>query len=361
MSFSEAVDIRAACADDTAAIESLAGRNDLLGDGITPPEFSRKLQWLYHGTPYGARLQLVGLNKNAITAHYGAMPIPFRYKGSMLVGGLASNLVVDKECRKDGPFFSLQKRFLKDYPTLGYSFVFGAVTRPGVLEPHLRMGWKKVGELPVFIRPMRSAACLREKIGSHLVSSLFTPLCWIGDWVARLAFLPAQTSPAVVEVSRFDDSFEELFQRWMECHPFCAYRTEKFLNWRYVDVPDRRYRIFAARVQGKPVGFMVLREMEMKQLKTLAIVDLVSLPGEKATFEALLRNAILEGYKSKVDAMAVALNPFHEQVHWLKRWGFVKGPHTFTLIVHVPKGSEFQIDSNVVRLWPISWLEHDYV
>jgi hypothetical protein len=93
--------------------------------------------------------------------------------------------VIDESVRKKALFFPLQKHFVGLLGSLGYDFSYGLMTRPPVLKPHLAVGWKKIGELKVFARPVaagRIVSKLFPKLGfQKTFDYLSRPFQWLFD------------------------------------------------------------------------------------------------------------------------------------------------------------------------------------
>lgn len=345
---------------DFASVYELAANNDLLIEGLSAAEFNGLLQWLYKEVPHGPGYQLLGYEAGRLVAHYGAMPIPFICRGKKLLAGLASNLVIEKSLRKDSPFFSLQREFLKGYRHAGLDLLSGLITRDGLLEPHLRAGWKKVADIPVLARPIAMDGFVKKLFKNKILSAITWPFCMIGSAGLQL-FKPGPNELAVSEVPEFDSSFTPLLEQFNSKSDFGVLRSVPFLNWRFKAIPGRNYRIMAARNNGHVCGYTVLRGMDMKGFNTLAVVDLVYEPGSSHVFRALLRAIIAEAHRNHVELVATIANPNNELTKWLKRWGFFATSKKFSLVAHIPKESQGVFPSETLSRWPVTWLEHDYI
>ena len=98
------------------------------------------------------------------------------------------------------------------------------------------------------------------------------PVTRLRDFVKRSRRRPGRTS--IVEVDRFGPEIDELWERTRGDYPVIFPRDAQFLNWRFVDCPEPRYRRFVARRGGRAVGYVVLRRAEPVELPQGIIVDL---------------------------------------------------------------------------------------
>lgn len=348
------------CEADLPSISDLAKRSDLLLEDLTEQNFPAMLKWLYFDPPSGAHFELMASQGGSALAHYGAVPFAFRFNGIDVTAGLASNLVVDKEARSGSLFFSLQNYFFREYPKKNFGFMYGLITRDGVLEPHLRMGWKKVGEVPVYARPVNLPRVAQAALENPLVSAL-------AKWPLRVAQkvwnMPWRRGRGVnVERAvKFDESIEPLLEAVSAPFHAVARRSAVILNWRFAGLEMRGYQIFIARKAGRPVGYLVLRRMKMKGLDALALVDFAFDPKDLRAGRAVLAACRQEAVRQGVDVIATTLNPHSPFLPFLRRAGFFKTPETFKLVVHTPKGSPLAFDSELFANWHLTWFDHDYV
>jgi len=207
---------------DIDAIANLAEKNDLLLEGLTPPMFSKMLRWLHSSSEVGRRVQILARAAGDVIAHYGGGPFSMKWHEKKISTVLASNLVIDKEYRRQSPFFSLQKQFFGSYREKGYSFAYGVITREGVLNPHLRMGWKSLGVLDVYVRPISLNSIFRKMVNKSPIPNLFKfPLMLMQNiWDAIFSF--QKNGLNVIEVNSFDDSMAIMLKDWMEKKKICA-------------------------------------------------------------------------------------------------------------------------------------------
>lgn len=351
--------IRSAVDADHPSIEQLSKKSGLLIDDLDAKQFQKMMRWLYAGHPTGPRLQIVGESDNKIVAHYGAMPVIYKFGDQTLLAGLASNLVIDTGYRKNTPFIKLQSYIAKEYPKVGYDFLYGVISRPGVLEPHLRMGWKKMGEIQIYARPIKMNSIFSKVVKNKLLQSIFFLPLGLCEILCRTTERFNSSLIDVKEITRFDAEFEPFLDKWMSEQKLVAKRSSEILNWRYFGIPDRGYHIYAARRSGVICGYMALRHMPMNSFSTLALVDLIACDDDCTS--ALLRRCFDIGRKSQVDLIATAINPNSALKINLIFKGFLKTPLSFTLVTHRPKNKLEQLDQSSFNDWVINWFDHDYI
>jgi hypothetical protein len=354
------VNFRQAIDEDFEAIACLAEENELLLEGLGVTEFQKMMSWLYVMPPLGKRLQIVCEDQGELVAHYGGVPIQLKMDDSMLLGVLASNLVISKHARKKSPFIPLQSRFTKEYQANEYSFAYGVIRRKGVLEPHMRMGWKRVGDISIYVRPIKFVQFFNKFINNKLLQIVAKiPILLAGELFNLFTRL-GDSRVLVQKIDFFDSTFSRFLDAWNSIQKISALRTIEILNWRYCVFKSREYQLFAAKKNGEVTGYMVLRVMKMKQFYAVALVDLLALNGDKETVSALLNKCLDFSKKIKVDVVATAMPPHHPFANLIMRAGFIKSSEKFTLVTHTPKG-KINLSRDRFNDWFINWFDHDYV
>lgn len=122
-----------------------------------------------------------------------------------------------------------------------------------------------------------------------LFPRLANPLLRMRDFVK-----PSLRGPraSIVEVDCFGREMDELWERTRRDYPVIFPRDARFLNWRFVDCPEPRYRRFVAKRGGRVVGYVVLRRAESVELPHGIIVDLYASRGDVQTIDELVRHSL---------------------------------------------------------------------
>lgn len=137
------------------------------------------------------------------------------------------------------------------------------------------------------LRKCARLACERLWI-HHLAASLMRSFTLLRDVLARK--YPRRRD--IVEVTRFEQNIDELWQRAAPGYPALCPRTSEFLNWRFVTCPQLCYRLFVAFRNGVTVGYSVLRRTTQHELRQGIIVDLFADREDRKAFGDLIRHAI---------------------------------------------------------------------
>ncbi|CAN1568094.1 hypothetical protein MCERE10_03833 [Burkholderiaceae bacterium] len=362
---------------DLPNIATMADANALLIPPLDQAAFVRMLRWLHEDVVIASgvrstadtavvltiapRLQMVYEEEQKILAHFGAIPFAMKFGDQRLLSCFAANIVIDESARKKALFFPLQKHFVGLLGSLGYDFSYGLMTRPPVLKPHLAVGWKKIGELKVFARPVAAGLIVSKlfpKLGfQRTLDYLSRPFQFVFDALT----VKGRHQVVLTEVDRFDASCEDFLSQWTASQDIAAVRSVDVLNWRFCGFAERNYKIMIARRAGLVCGYMVTRVMPMQQFLTLAVVDLVAMDSDRDAASSLLDAAAALAREAKVDVLTTAFAEHYPFRSLLCRKGFFETAEKFTLVTRVPKASTLELDASIFKRWFINWFDHDFV
>lgn len=358
---SESFKIRDVEVSDIENISNLAKENNLLLEGLSPEIFGRSLNWLHSYLTKEKKIQILAECPEGVIGHYGGIPFKMKFYANKIFAVLASNLVVDRNHRRQPSFFELQKEFIKSYQAKDYGFAYGAITRDGVLNPHLRMGWKQLGSLNVFIRPISLGSIIGKLVKIPLIPKLAKFPFKLMQFLWDLIFHSRQKTFCIEEITSFDNSISNLLNEWMNNKSICSERSVESLNWRFSEFKDRGYHIFIFYENSIPSGYCVVRLMPMKQFLCLALVDIVVRNDNKRIFSALMKKCISFARLQKADLIASALTDHDPLKNLFYSAGFFRSQEKFTIVGHFPKNGFVNFKNFPFTDFHINWFDHDYV
>lgn len=143
------------------------------------------------------------------------------------------------------------------------------------------------------------------------------------------------------EVFSFGPEFEELWNAVSGGYEVIGIRSPQFLTWKYLDIPQKKFRIFLARKNGKPAGYIIVcNEME-KGYKKGVIVDFLTASDDAKTLSLLFQKAVDELKAEGADLISCFLIPYnrhHAKV--LFRHGFIFRKKRYPAIADQTKTSD---------------------
>lgn len=349
--------VRDAEAADIPAIAALYAEIEP-EDPITAEGYRQWWSWLHLANPHGVKLALGGFAPDgACEGHLTMIPFLFSIDGEEVLAGFSCQLMVAEKKRQSLLYPSLIGALFREYKARGAAFLYSTVVRPRVMQANIAVGFKPGVQVAVYARPYHAEPLLR-RVGGRL-AGLAAPFAPLGNQILKIG--RGKSDDVDVErIKAFPAEIDELWARMKPRLRLAAVRNAKTLNWRFFGDSGRAYNAFLAKRAGKVVGYVVIREMPMREFNTLAVVDILHDPDDVDAADALLSVVHEEAKRRKVDLASAALPPGSPFRPALSRRGFLRTPEFFTLITHEPKGVD-RITSRPQSDWHLTWFDHDFV
>ena len=107
-------------------------------------------------------------------------------------------------------------------------------------------------------------------------------------------------------------------------HQITTYRDADFIQWRYLDAPYRSdLRFYTASQHDKPVLAMITRELTVKGLRTLRILDLFGNLDYTEGLQNLIHQAQLDAIEHQIEELIIVVTAF-ELTSALEHAGFTQ-------------------------------------
>lgn len=328
----------------------------------TDPRFYR---WLFRDNPLGSGDGVVFCRNGAAIGFGGATPRRLRLDGAVAPVAHGLEYMVEPSARGGGgggAAVRLAKAWEKRMTALGFAVgvVFPNANSVGLLTSDL-VGWRLIFA-PRFLALPLAGAAFRENAPGGLSPALATAL--VRTLAAGLALRRiGRGKPAIVELDRFDDRFDELWRRTAHGARAAFVRDAAYLNWRYVGHPLYRYRIFAIERDGI-AAFLVVSPRHLFGMDSLLVVDGWAAPEDSGLLTSLAIDVARRGRDETIAVLGAQAAPGSHFEAALKRAGFVAvpdrfNPKPFALIgLSLAGGSEAAFDA---QGWHLTWGDMDVV
>ena len=280
--------------------------------------------WQFRDNPTGKAFCCLAEDKGTIVGQYTAIPTRISVGDEETVLAFSCDTMTHPDYRRQGMFVTLATRL---YETMakkaGIETVWGfpnVNSLPGFTR---RLGWKTVNTLPNwvgFTHPLALLYCALQA-----PRSLPTP-------APDKGLLKLPKNPAgfrFTAISRFDASFDRLWEARKPRNRIIQVRDSLYLNWRYLGVEAFGYLPFGVYEQGNLAGYVVLRMERIFGLRVGVLMDLFPLPvlNPARTVEVLKwtkRFCLLNGSMFVVGLMPRPHQPI------FRKAGFLKAPDRFS-------------------------------
>jgi GNAT superfamily N-acetyltransferase len=292
------------------------------GEGSRQVDPARR-DWLFHRNPCmdpeGPSLWICRRN-GTVVGQEAEIPFDLRIGRDERRAAWAVDLMVDPDWRIKGVGPGLMATMVDQRPiSLGLN-----LSDKGLVA-FTRGGWKDMGVVPVYIRPLDAAKAMTVAPVPAKVRKL-APVIGPGLRVADgLAGGALRVAGARLEpVDRFDSRLDEVWAASADHYPVLSHRDLAATGWRLDQRPDadnlRRYYLVR---RGTAVGYVVLRPTTSKDQPVVVVADYLAPP---RWVPALLLAA---GHAARRDgAVAMVVKTRNEQAdRGLKAAGFLRREH----------------------------------
>ncbi len=334
-------------------------------DELNPKEAEQRkclLEWIAFHNPSarGEATYFIAEEDGRIIAHLGRMPNDFFINGEIQHGYYAHDLYVHPEYRKKGMGYFISMALYDAIEENSNSFCCMIWTSPlnlqmqrrrGYLELHTRKYAKLINPYPL-LHKKKGNSCL-----SFFMGRVLKVMLRIFD---ALLIFPIVKTFDVVEVRKFDERFKSLIDRYYKEIGICSFKNINYLNWKYIDRPFNRMKIFSVQENGEILGFVILSMAYPVESKKGIIVDLVADPNDDKMVHALLRASI--NYFRENNAYIVSCCFSDKRfVRVLRKYLFLKSRAKLPLFISdVEKCRESEFLTNIDN-WQLTYGESDYL
>lgn len=220
--------------------------------------------------------------------------------------------------------FSQRRQIEKEFLGRWVDAVLSFSGNPTVVRARSRLGdaASSANEMQVLVRVLDARRLARERhdagsrVPGPLLAATLVPLQLLG---AASSLWPASRHRwDLVEVERFDERFDALFEATAVQFDHIKQRTAEYLNWRYADPRAPQYTRLAAIEDGRVLGYLVLAVQQHRGY----VLDLLALPGRLDVAAGLLDESLRAFRARKATAATCWLPRRHPYRGLLRRRGF---------------------------------------
>jgi GNAT superfamily N-acetyltransferase len=228
-------------------------------------------RWRQKGLPAsGGNRPLVVEVNGKIAGAVNVMPVKLVCKGQNINAAWQGNTLVSPEMRGRG----VGKRLLNEGAT-GYPLTLGKGTTLAMYQLKLKEGFQDVPHSNYLIKVLTPWR-IKRPLPKKLIFFIYTLL-------GRLKYSATKVSDLEIQViKKFDERYDQLAEQLSRCPDLKLYKNSHYLNWRYVDCPDKNYLILQAVREDNLLGAMVISPNKTSG-ETAWILDIigdVNKPGE---------------------------------------------------------------------------------
>ncbi len=306
--------------------EILNLRRAVFGD-LDPVRLKKSTwRWQFEENPAGSAFYRLAEAGHRVVGQYVTIPTRLLVDGRETLAAFSCDTMIHPEYRRQGMFSALAQELYDDLEKgAGIGLVWGFPNEQSLPGFTRKLDWKMLPPIPLMVVPIRPLAVLLKMLPAtgRLVGNRFPspaadkPL----RIVSRIKGL------AIEAISRFDESFDELWHRHKASARIIQVRDSRYLQWRYLSVPQFGYRPFAVFRDRKLLGFIVIRMMALRGQRFGVLVDVFPFPVNAPVFRDIISFA-RQYVVARGGHFLTCLMPRHH-LGILRKTGFLRVPEVF--------------------------------
>ncbi|MGH2817498.1 MAG: GNAT family N-acetyltransferase [Actinomycetota bacterium] len=320
-------------ADETGVLELLSAT---LGGGPTGERSSDVFRWKHLENPFGRSYMMVAEAEGRIIALRSFMRWRFLAGNLALRGVRAVDTTTHPDYQRRGIFTKLTGEALENLAGEA-DFVFNT---PNVnsLPGDLRMGWRKVGKIPISVRVRRPVKVLTRFRSAKSGILGPRPRPSIEAETAADALLDPGLPSLLADVAERRDN------------RIATPRDLKYLWWRYAAAHLLDYRAVREESEGGLAGIALFRVRPRGELWESTVAEVIVRVGDRTTARRLLRGVVKA---SSVDHLTCHFPSGSASSFGARRAGFVRIPGGMTFLVN-PLNGGLQPEPTELRSWALT-------
>ena len=343
---------------------------DLARTHYGPEDDTAHAEYLFHEyykNPLGdARVQIAWNEKSQEAGGQFAL-VPKRVKVEKYIvrDMMSVNTITGEKYRGQGVFTKLARDVIDEIQEQHSAEISHGMPNqnsyPGFTK---KLGYTDIGTLPLYIRPLLPSHLVRDFLHWKHMYRAITPMNW-----AFMYRREARSVPGLSFQELTADNLEVAEDFWKEIkdkYPVMVQRDAQYLQYRFLDIPRRKYECWYAMQDCKPVAFVIGRVMEVAGMQCAMIADFLYLDGFENAAKALVQHLLLILQQQGGDLAGCLMQPFTSEAKILKKIGFFvcpkfMEPQPFPFILRVfGDEPELQVVKDF-RNWFFTMADHDIV
>jgi len=255
-------------------------------------------KWMFTENPVGiARIWLAEHN-GKIVGHDPMILADIKVGTEIVKVYQNIELMTHPDYRHQGMFLTLEKKALEEAEKEGINIIIGFPNN-AAYPGHIKNGWFDISSLQIGSKPLRLERIIKATIKNKFLKTIYTVF---GNLIIYLFYrekkMPVSDGLIISRIASFDDDIDDFWKKISNEHKIVIVRNKKYLNWRYVNVPDVEYMIYVAREKGEICGYIVLRCVDEKDMKSGSIFEVFA-PLERPDITSSLLSKAEEYFKSQ--------------------------------------------------------------
>ena len=351
MSVSDSLPVRPFREGDETQLVALFA--SVFGHSIDEPHWRWKLD---HATPETPNV-LLAMSADRPVFQYAGIPTLFSIAGSHVDAMVSVDTMTAPDFRRRGLLTRVATDAYARWRDAGISFVLGLPNEQWGSRASA-LGWLPLFKLQRLVLPLRPEAMLAHRLSLPWLRQLpLVSTLWNG-WLSR-----PPAADKEVEIRRVTTAGAEFDALWERCEPdaeFGVIRDRRWVQWRFLSCPSRRYQVRLAMRGRDPVGYVAWHLVESGGRRRAFLAEFSCLRPDPAARDTLLAELIRELRELDVEFLATLAAQGTRMHQWLRHAHFFPGP-AFSVEM-VPLATDLPLDSmRVAEEWELGGAAFDVI
>ncbi|MDX2360026.1 MAG: GNAT family N-acetyltransferase [Crocinitomicaceae bacterium] len=327
----------------------------------TPVMESFHYTWKFHTKP-GAKTsnEFVACDANDIVGYYAAIPYSYAYKDTVLNAAMVCDVMTGIKARGKGVFTRLGIHSTEAMAGNGFDFTTGYPIREEVIPGHMKAGWEKHFELPLYGRFIRFNSFLKKRKIGFLAPFMNAGYRIVTSFKKLSNGKKGSLDVTVHNNQQLDNipGLEEFYSNWSNEIPISLIKDLDFLKWR-LGAPEKNYHILTLRNNSEVVGVLIAREVEKEGVPCMGILELALLDGYHDKANILVNELIAISKRNGSELLLTMMSEIWMKKYKLKRSSFMRTPFKFYLIVKQLNSALNFTEIMKEQNWHLTWIDSD--
>jgi hypothetical protein len=181
-----------------------------------------------------------------------------------------------------------------------------------------------------YAKPLRADRQIQRRIPNPLAARGLSAAANVALRVGDAGLKRSSAWTIADQTEPCGEEFTQAAQRWSAQIGVCPVRTADYLNWRFLQHPQRSYHLLTARKGGELCGFLIY----YLDGEDAVIVDLLA--EADAALKALLLEAIEIARRHRVHTLSVPFLPSQAEENLLEDCGFKPRESSPVILLNLP-------------------------
>jgi Acetyltransferase (GNAT) domain len=217
-----------------------------------------RYEWLYCKNPEGTARVWVACEAatGMIIGMAAAFPRRIEERGKEVRGYVLGDFCIHPDFRSLGPALALQRRSLEDLSKEGAGYVFDFPSA-SMLAIYKRLRIAPQESAIRFAKPLRADRQIESRISNKAARRTLAVAANVALRLRDAGLSRSVAWTITEETAPCGEEFTFATRRWAPRMGLCAGRSADYLNWRFLQHPQRRYHFLTARKDGRLCGYLI--------------------------------------------------------------------------------------------------------